>query len=140
MGRLATASTPNVEEAILFEDADCTTLVAVVGESHYQDAIRSICGSHRWEDVRFDCIAALVPEPSNPYDSNAVMVQIDGRHVGYLSREDAVAYRPMIQEVARRGQFIASRARIAGHGPGARTSNLGVFLHLPSADEPIDWN
>ena len=28
----------------------------------------------------------LVPEPSNPYDSNAVMVQISGQKVGYISR------------------------------------------------------
>jgi hypothetical protein len=39
--------------------------------------------------VRFECFAALVLEPDNPYDSNAVRVEIDGRLVEYLSRADA---------------------------------------------------
>ncbi len=134
------ASSRRPERAVLFEDEDCTALVAVVGESHYQDAIRSICGSDRWEEVSYDCIAALVPEPSNPHDPNAVMIQINGQCIGHLSRGDAMDYHPMIQEAAARGRLIAGRARIAGRGPGSETSNLGVFLRLPPADERIDWD
>ena len=131
---------PHVAQAIVFEDADCTELVYVVGESHYQDALRSICGSHQWEDVSYDCLAALVPEPSNPYDRNAVMVQINALCVGYLSRSDAVGYRPLIDEAAATEKYVACRARIAGHGPGGETSNLGVFLKLPRTDESIEWS
>ena len=127
-------------EAVIFDDADSRELVAVVGESHYQEDIRDICGSHKWEDVSFDCTAALVPEPSNPYDPNAVMVQIDARLVGYLSRADAVDYRPLIDQALAKDKLVACRARIAGHGPGGETSNLGVFLHLPRPDEPIEWS
>lgn len=127
-------------EAVIFDDADSRELIAVVGESYYQEDIRGICGSHEWEDVSFDCIAALVPEPSNPYDPNAVMVQIDARLVGYLSRGDAVEYRPLIDQALAKDTLVACRARIAGHGPGGETSNLGVFLHLPRPDEPIEWS
>ena len=35
---------------------------------------------------------------------------------------------------------MACHARIAGHGPGGETSNLGVFLKLPPASESIEWS
>ncbi|MBX5470805.1 MAG: hypothetical protein IRZ21_13030 [Thermoleophilaceae bacterium] len=105
--------------------------VEVVGESHYQQALRSICGREAWTEVRHECVALLVPEPTNPHDPNAVMVQIDGKLVGYLSRADAVAYRPTLRPLAAQGKAAACHAVIAGRGPGSRTSNLGVFLHLP---------
>ena len=133
---------PSVQrvDVVIFDGAECSELVAVVGESNYQDAIRSICGSHEWEDVSFDCVAVLLPEPSNPHDPNAVMVQIDACRVGYLSRTDAVGYRPLIEQALAKEKLVACPARIAGHGPGGETSNLGVFLHLPRADEPIAWS
>jgi hypothetical protein len=106
-------------------------LVAAVGEANYQPALQSLCGSRRWEDVRYECVAALVPEPTNRYDPNAVMVQCDGHHVGYLSRGDALDYRPAIQAFARQGRVIACNAMIAGRGPGSDTPNLGIFLTLP---------
>lgn len=112
-------------------------LVPVVGESHYQNAIRHACGSDRWEDIRFDCIAALVPEPSNPYDPNAVIVQVAGERVGYLSREDAVAYGGLVGRLADQGRAVVCAAMIAGRGPGSDTPNLGVFLHLPPPDEEL---
>lgn len=31
--------------------------------------------------------AALVREPNNPHDPNAVMVQVDGKHIGYVPKE-----------------------------------------------------
>ncbi|MGW8483134.1 HIRAN domain-containing protein [Microbacterium sp. NPDC055903] len=59
-----------------------------------------------------DLVAALVPEPSNPHDSNAIMVQINGQHVGYLEKEDAVRYRPVISRVWDAGFVAATRARV----------------------------
>lgn len=103
--------------------------IAIVGESHYQDAIRSACGAKPGEDVGFDCIAELVPEPTNPHDSNAVMVQIEGRCVGYLSRSDARTYGPAIIDGIREQGTGICRAYIAGRANG-ETANLGVWLHL----------
>ena len=48
----------------------------VVGESHYRDAIAGIAGGTRREAVRLVTWAALVPEPENQYDRNAVGVRI----------------------------------------------------------------
>ena len=41
--------------------------------------------------------AALVPEPDNPFDADAVAVWVDGRHqVGYLARDNAARYAPKL--------------------------------------------
>jgi hypothetical protein len=64
--------------------------VDVVGESHYQPAIRSACNWKPDTDTLFHCLAELVPEPTNPHDRHAIMVTINGACVGYLSRQDAV--------------------------------------------------
>jgi hypothetical protein len=66
-------------------------LVNVAGESHYQDALRAIAGASDEPQVRHATEAALVPEPDNPHDPNAVRVEIDGRYVGYLPRAEALA-------------------------------------------------
>jgi hypothetical protein len=104
-------------------------MVPIVGESNYQPAIRSACGWSKPEDICFECMAELVPEPSNPHDPNAVRVDIDGRCVGYLSREHAAELGPAIAEGIKTQGTGMCRAVIAGHKDG-ETANLGVFLHL----------
>jgi hypothetical protein len=67
--------------------------VEVVGESNYQAALERICGGRSRDGAEKYVTATLVPEDSNPYDENAVRVDIDGVTVGYLSRHAAKAYR-----------------------------------------------
>jgi hypothetical protein len=105
--------------------------VAAVGESFYQPALLAACGARRGEEVGFECIAVLIAEPDNPYDSNAVKVEVEGRQVAHLSRADAVAYRAAVQTAAASGVLIACPAFIAGRGARGETPNLGIFLHLP---------
>src|SRR5262245_11011731 len=66
----------------------------VVGESHYQDALWQAVGRRTTERVRVEIQAVLVAESDNAYDRNAIAVWTGGNKVGYLSREDAEAYRP----------------------------------------------
>ena len=103
--------------------------IDVVGESHYQPAIRAACGWKPGEDTLFECMAELVPDPRNPHDKDAIMVKIDGRQVGYLSRRDARELGPAIAEGIRQQGTGMCHAVIAGHADG-ETDNLGVFLHL----------
>ncbi len=103
--------------------------IDVVGESHYQPAIRAACGWVPGTETHFECMAELVPEPTNPHDSNAIMVRIEGRQVGYLSRKDAVRLGPSIAEMTAAQGVGMCRAFIAGRADG-ETDNLGVFLHL----------
>jgi hypothetical protein len=110
--------------------------LAVVGESHRQEALWIIVGGRHGPEVRvrMDIFAALLPETGNPYDPNAVAVWISGFHVGYLPREEAPRYRPgLIALQEEHGQPVALPGVIIGggmrdDGPG----NLGVFLsHNP---------
>lgn len=135
------ASTTRVT-AQLFEGVES---LEVVGEARYQDALWEVCGATRGQRVREAIVAVLVPEPDNPYDHNAIAVQIEGHVVGYLSREDAVGYGPGIRSLmARYGAVVALEGVIAGgghrdDGPGY----LGVWLDhdprdfgLPGREEP----
>jgi hypothetical protein len=48
--------------------------------------------------------AALVPEPNNPHDRNAVAVYADGVGlIGYLSRDDAIEYQSVFVALRQRG-------------------------------------
>ena len=102
-------------------------LVRVVGTSHYQDALLELSGRKGDEEIRVQKIAVFVPEPDNPHDPNAIAVHIDGRLVGYLSRDEN---RRWLDVVA--GGGIGAEAMIAGRGG---THGLGVFLRLPTPTE-----
>ena len=94
----------------------------IVGESHYQDALRKIV--RRRGAPPLHCTADLVFEPANPHDANAVMVRIEGLKVGYLTREDAVQYGEALVALDCKGATLSCPAYIAG------TEWLGVKLGL----------
>ncbi|WP_312180835.1 HIRAN domain-containing protein [Arthrobacter sp.] len=87
----------------------------VAGEFARMDAIHKAIGRKPKKDEeieRSDLIAALVPEPTNPHDKNAVMVQINDQHVGYLEKEVAAVYVSAIRDVWDSGHVAATGARI----------------------------
>ena len=102
-------------------------LVRVVGTSHYQDALLELSGRESDEEIRVEKTARFVPEPDNPHDPNAVAIHIDGRLVGYLSRDENRRWLDVIE-----GNDVAAEAMIAGRGG---TTGLGVFLRLPTPTE-----
>jgi rubrerythrin len=124
---------PHVASATLFT-GDVT--LEAVGESHYQDALWTIVGGRTADYVRHPIIAALVPEFSNEHDANAVVVQIDAHVVGYLSREDAEAYRPAILRIMNETDtIVALNGLVCGGGRRADgIGRLGVFLDHDPAD------
>lgn len=65
----------------------------VVGESNYQNAIRSIAGDHGDNSPVGQYVAKLIPENNNKYDNLAVRVDLNDSTVGYLSKEDARSFR-----------------------------------------------
>lgn len=88
---------------------------AVAGEFARMDSIHKAIGRKpkREEEIeRADLIASLVPEPTNPHDTNAVMVQINGQHVGYLEKEVAARYVSVIRDVWNSGHVATTGARI----------------------------
>lgn len=88
--------------------------VEVVGESHYQDALSRIAGGRKADRHDLHVLAALVLEPTNPYDPNAVRVEVNGLLVGHLDRKMAVAFQPVLRRLAERSEIGACRATIVG--------------------------
>lgn len=96
--------------------------VEVAGESFYRAALERVVASGGQSRP---LSATLLPEPDNPYDRNAVRVEIEGEMVGHLPREFAA---------------LAARAitDLAGSGPvttmvelrGSAESEFGVGVVL----------
>jgi hypothetical protein len=61
----------------------------VVGESRYQNHLQALAGNHGTDSAAVSATAILMPEPTNQYDKNAVCININGKTVGYLSKDDA---------------------------------------------------
>ena len=113
----------------------------VAGESYYLKEISEIM--RRYAEPRSDeafVWAALVPEPHNKHDRNAVAVICRGLPVGHLPRVDASRYAAWIGELAGRGLALHVRARIwAGtsatwddaSGDYSTRPNASVRLALP---------
>ena len=109
----------------------------VVGESHYQEALWAIVGGVRPEPVRHETLALLVPDPENSVDANAIEVLIEGQCVGFLSRQDAIRYRPGLLKLisASPTHLIALHGVVVGGGPRPHGLGLlGVFLDHDPAD------
>lgn len=95
--------------------------VDVVGESHYQGGLDRIAGGRTSRGASVtDHLALLLPEPMNPQDANAIRVYLQPSQgggaaiIGYMSREDAVAYRPVIDRVAEGGRVMLCHASLKG--------------------------
>lgn len=121
-------------------DSELRNAVDVVGESAYQGTLEIIAGGRTHDGAsERDHTALLLPEPTNQYDSWAVRVVVvpyaastGSGLVGYLSREDAVAYRPLIDRLAAVGRVVACAASLTGgwdRGLGDR-GHFGVGLHI----------
>lgn len=112
---------------------DGTRKLSVVGESHYQETLARLSGAPSRGEHRYDCTALLVLEPDNPYDPKAVMVQVDEKCVGYLSRQNARRFGPKVQKMTEAGEPTICLAFI-GRGPDH--PNLGISLRIPQ-DGPL---
>jgi hypothetical protein len=123
-------------------------LLAVVGESHRQDALRTLsmgttdATPYRDELVDFAAKVAeeepdrrwfravLVREPDNPHDPQAIAVHAQhGGLLGYLSREDAERYAQVFKSLEKRG-FEAAACPAMLMGGGAKS--YGVVLAISS--------
>jgi hypothetical protein len=91
----------------------------VVGEASYTKEIRSLFGrSFNPEGTEIELQAQLIPEPENRYDRNAVKVAYADTTIGYLPREDAKRYFPVLSRLVAQGYLPQLKARVWG---GERT-------------------
>jgi hypothetical protein len=116
--RESSVSTRHEATAVSVSVLDGQDDLEVVGELAYQDALWRLSGGTLGDRIRRQIVAVLVPEPTNPYDANAIAVQIDGQVIGYLPRATAQEYLPGLQRLMSvHGGYVAlqGRLRSAGH-------------------------
>jgi hypothetical protein len=105
----------------------------IVGEGPRQQALETLAGGRTEDGVEQYCAAVLRREPSNRFDSNAVRVEINRQHVGYLNRKNASEYCRRVRALGFSNSAIAScPAVIVGgwdRGDGDR-GHFGVKLDL----------
>lgn len=106
------------------------TDLSVTGRTFYQDALRAVADEWRAANPgtrqRLPRVtAALILDPQNLHDRNAVRVEVGGRLVGHLKREDAAAYQPLLRQLVARRQFPTCNGVIRAMG-GAGT----LFMDL----------
>ena len=107
---------------------------AVAGESFYGDAIAKTvktCRADDEEDRVFRAI--LVPEPKNEFDANAVGVWSACGQLGHLPRDEAAEYRPLFDEIRRRG-FDGGACEAVMRGGTPDKPNIGIVLRLSRPD------
>ena len=107
----------------------------VVGESYYQSALASLASEHpdsdSFSEAAKPLTAYLIPDDFNQYDDKAVRVEINGLHIGYLSREDARSFRRRLGAKKLTGQTTICGALITGgHVVDGKKMHYGAILDL----------
>lgn len=105
----------------------------IVGESHYQDVLCELAGGRTPGGAKQYCDAVIVLDDDHPHDSKAVRVDISGKTVGYLSRDDARNYREQLRRAGHPRLVATCRAVIVGGWARGTNSQgfFGVKLDLP---------
>jgi very-short-patch-repair endonuclease len=101
--------------------------IEVAGESFYRAALERIAAAG---DPYRSLTAQLLPEPENPYDRNAVRVEIDGEKVGHLPRDLAALVAEALTQLAKSGP-VTSRAELKGSP--ASEFGWGVVLSIDAS-------
>ena len=86
----------------------------IVGESFYQPVLKALTGDQDSHKSQAEFIACLIPEADNLHDSLAVRIEINGQHVGYLSRDDARSFRKRLAAKKLSNEVTTCAARIEG--------------------------
>lgn len=91
----------------------------------------------RRQDIILNCQpgdpVALIREPYNQYDANAVLVTVNGKGVGYLSRDDAKLLSPVLDEGRRHRAGIH---RLLGGVPEAPSYGVEIAIAWDDAALP----
>lgn len=84
-------------------------------------------GRELWDEMKVGDALALVREPENPHDANAVRVEWRGRKLGYLPRKEN---RAVAAEMDRGGKAEARIARLDRHRDPWQRIRVEVFVVL----------
>lgn len=98
----------------------------IVGEAAYQNALDQLAGGKTDAGVHVKKWATLIMEKNNPFDPNAVRVDIEGQTVGYLSRHHATRFRKTIN----RSNCVAPALITGGWKRSGGQGHYGVKLNF----------
>jgi hypothetical protein len=100
----------------------------VVGESFRRDNLMKLIRSHNAVSIgKILTTATLEPEPTNPFDSTAVKVLIEGLHVGYIAKIDSSIVTEMIKKSKKKSYEVPARI---GWDKKSLSPLIGVKLTL----------
>ncbi|MGH3031854.1 MAG: tyrosine-type recombinase/integrase [Gaiellaceae bacterium] len=117
----------------------------VVGESHYQEALKATVSSCSLsDDGRRTFTAALVREPNNPYDVNAVGIWSPTGKVGHLAERDQLVLLALVTTGLRRSELCAlewrdleldgrKRSLLVRHGKSDKSRSQPIPARLARA-------
>ena len=127
----------------------------IVGESFHEGTLKSLAGTYGHRSIPdygvelTDACAAIVRDPDNPYDSNAVAVWIDGEYlVGHLPRNVAAEFTPGLENLEH-GTYLQVPARVwigpsfdydSRTGSEVRGTRGSVTVRLPEPDGIVPYN
>lgn len=115
------------------EDGDDLVELNIVGESHRQSALAAIAGPKDGEGKAHRVGATLRCEPSNPYDRNAVRVEVMGQLLAYCAREQAAELSPAVQRVFK-GSLEARGLIVGGWDDGKTEGSYGIRVWITNAE------
>jgi len=84
-------------------------------------------GKQLWDEIKVGDLLALVREPANPHDGNAVRVEWRGQLLGYVPRRENQA---VAQHMDRGGQVEARVSRLTQHRNPWQRIEFEVFVKL----------
>jgi hypothetical protein len=103
----------------------------VVGQSHYQDALRDIVGGYRRDSQAVEATAVIVLDPANRFDPNAVRVEIEGKTVGYIPAEKALRVGVLMREQGIKTANVEAQIRGGWRTNQYDQGHFGVQLKMP---------
>ena len=90
--RTQVAMTAQYQEALESLPKEVDRAYFVKPERVYESEL----GRYRFKYRKADYVAQLIPEPTNTYDPNAIMVYVDGKQIGYVYMSDHEFVWPML--------------------------------------------
>jgi hypothetical protein len=128
--RQAAESTQGPEIVVVDEmsDDDSEYNYGVVGESFQRDHLMALIRTHKaFETGEILATAVLEPEPTNPFDSTAVKVVIEGVQVGYIAKFDSAAVTKMIEKSGKKIYEVPAKIGFDADSPAPL---IGVKIAL----------
>ena len=103
----------------------------VVGEIFQRDHLTALIRAHNaFESGEIYSTAVLELEPTNPFDSNAVKVVVEGTQVGYIPKFDSPAVTEMVKKSGKSSYEVPVRI---GWDTNSPSPLIGVKLALTVA-------